>query len=96
MQSHLLYGCFCPLTKKRQLAFLAYPFRPQVRRELLYQRQHLSYLMSLHEDVATSAERLQKACAALHEELGELEALIGLQSSVPKSQVKQEDLGTEI
>jgi len=59
----------------------------QVRRELLYQRQHLSYLMSLHEDVATSAERLQKACAALHEELGELEALIGLQSSVPKSQV---------
>jgi len=57
------------------------------KRDLLYHRQYLCYLLNLQEDFARSVEQLAKDQAALNEELTDLDALVGGRVSVPKEQV---------
>lgn len=55
--------------------------------DLLHHRQYLLYLLNLHEDLAASLEKLQTEQSQLHEELTDLDAMVGGRVSVPKEQV---------
>lgn len=59
----------------------------RAKSDLLYHRQYLVYMLNLQEELAGSAERLEKEYQNLNEELIDVDALIGGRVTVPKEQV---------
>lgn len=74
-------------TMKNQTSKLPEEEVVRVQGDLLYQRQYLSFLVNLQEDISTSLDRLTREQRQLKEELIDLDALVGGRVSVPKEQV---------
>jgi len=57
------------------------------RNDILYHRQYLCYLLNLQEDIHSSIDRFEADRKGFHEDLVDLDALVGGRVSVPKEHV---------
>ena len=59
----------------------------RLKSELSYRQQYQWYIKSLLEDVSASCQKIARSSDSFRREMGDLKALVGSKTSVPKEQV---------